>query len=135
MTSFRRLLLLLVLVPQVLALGLGRGSVLCVSGDGHVQIEALSSACCTDGASRTSDAAGRLGRSASDCEACTDLRVTLDSQPQRVGERLAEPSATAIDAPDPAPRRAASRARFAARSERALVPPHLIRLRGVLLRC
>ncbi len=62
MRLLSRLIVLLVLLPQMLVLGMGRGLVICVAPDGHVQIELAASECCSATPEVAPDTCG--GRSA-----------------------------------------------------------------------
>lgn len=141
-SRLRHLGLLLALLPQLLLLGLGRGVVLCIASDGHVQVELVSSACCLQDASAAGNEEPASGED-SDCGSCRDLLIAMEAVVSRnsVGSSIELPS-NAIPLASPlasleSPPRADSSGTLplAGSPRRALEPPHLSRLRSLQLRC
>jgi hypothetical protein len=135
----RRLALLLVLLPQLLVLGLGRGVVICIASDGHVRVEAAASVCCEDGGSALGGAGLAGSPDEPDCGPCADFRLALDARAARgssvAGWELPQ-SAAALPVEPPTPSAAADLARpHGLRQDRGRVPPHLVHLHCVVLRC
>jgi len=137
-TPLRRLLLLAALLPQLLVLGLGRGVVLCVEPDGHVQIELATAEICCAGAPAL-NAANGIDRESEgdDCNACTDLRLVVDTRGSRSSDGLdAAAHAATLAAADPwKPAVRASRTLVRAGAPPDRAPRHLLCLRSVLQRC
>jgi hypothetical protein len=136
--QIRRLLLLLVLLPQLLVLGLGRGVVICIEPGGHVRVEAAASTCCADDGVGRAQSAGALEET--DCGSCSDVRIALDVRASRGpghdrslggSERLQGALPVAL----PACTTSYVGRALARRAERGHVPPHPVRMRGVVLRC
>jgi hypothetical protein len=132
----RRLALVLALLPQLFVLVLGSGVVLCIAPGGHVQVEVVATECCGESGSTTAGGVERaVSQSDDGCGACSDLQLVLDPRVPRVAGTGAVAGAAALSA-EPAPWRSAACAmRVAPRADRGREPPHLIRLRSVLLRC
>jgi hypothetical protein len=131
----RRAVLVLALLPQLLVLGLGSGVVLCIAPGGHVQVEVATTDCC-GGPGSSSGGGGEQAAPRGDdgCGACADLQLVLDPRTPR-GAGSSDVSGAALPV-EPTPDRRAVRAPgFAPRADRGREPPHLIRLRSVLLRC
>jgi len=135
----RRLVLFLALLPQLLALGLGRGVVVCVAPGGHLRLEVAGSACCADPAP-AAHAGTVASQDESDCGACTDLGIALDPRLSRRssagGSELAGDATAAL----PVETRTLAEAAHAARHlepppDRGFAPPHLLHLRSVVRRC
>lgn len=139
--NLRRLALLLVLLPQLLVLGLGRGIVVCIAPGGHVQVEIAASSCCSNASPSGAVGSGDLAspQDEPDCGSCSDLQIALDTRvarssgtqgnelPSNAAAPPLEPIADPI-APDAAPS-------LVRTLDRGHEPPHLIHLRSVVLRC
>jgi len=139
--NLRRLALLLALLPQLLVLGLGRGVVVCIAPDGHVQVEIAASTCCGDDGASTALGDRNLASSQDepDCGSCSDLQIALDPRVARGSgtQEIELPAHTAAILPEPfaflaAPDATDSLGRIL---DRGHEPPHLIHLRSVVLRC
>jgi len=137
-----RILLLLVLLPQLLVLGLGRGVVLCIAPGGHVQVEIAASVCCTapSSAAVAHDDESAVSESEADCDSCSDYWIQVHPSQVRTstvgGFEASSDVTTAGTTAIPKPKLAdgSCRALDPPRG-RGSVPPHLIHLRSVLLRC
>lgn len=140
-SGLRRLALLLVVLPQLLVLGLGRGLVVCIAPGGHVRVEVAAGPCCGDREALTALRGGDRAEphDEPDCGPCSDLRVapaprasrSTDARagelPSFVPDALVEPPGSLL---------AAGTTRRAARDPgRGLEPPHLIQVRSIVLRC
>ena len=138
MPSPRRLFILLALLPQLLVLGLGRGVVLCVAPDGHVQIEVAASTCCADALAASPEDTVGSEQEADECGSCTDLQIVVDTRVSRAPDGTdvdSGPSAALpVETSDPFGR---GQSKLAAHRwvQSDLEPHHLIHLRSVLLRC
>ena len=145
MSSPRRLLVFLALLPQILVLGPGGGVVVCFAPGGHVQIELAASACCADtpaGSHETETEAGSAEEcntgGASDCGSCTDFGIVVESRASRTCAGTDVDSGMVAALP-----REASALRVRGRlvllgrrgSQSDLEPQHLIGLRSIRLRC
>jgi len=132
----RRAALLLLLLPQLLVLGLGRGLVVCFEPNGGVTVELAGAACCGEpGAPTTSEAARLTAAPEQGCGSCADVRLTVDRRGPREQELggeslLARPAGPLGDTcPEPRPALRLDCPRGAPPS------PHLAHLRSVVLRC
>ena len=141
-SSLRRMAILVALLPQLLLMGLGQGVVLCVAPGGHVQMEAVASLCCAD--STSGEAARDVSLSTpigdSDCDQCTDYRISLDSimAPDSRTEAFERLPGCLAATPTEAPRLlpgSTSSPYFGRAPDRGHAPPYLGHLRSVLLRC
>jgi len=132
----RRLLLALVLVPQLAVVGLGSGLVLCVAPGGHLRVELAASGCCseelpTGGPSSAAEPGAEHATDAPACPSCEDVDLLVDTT---------RPERESVDAPaaPPGPVQA-ELSRGTARLEHRCAPPrpraHLTSLRTVVLRC
>jgi hypothetical protein len=140
MTSSRRLLILLALLPQLLVLGLGGGVVICLDPGGGAHIQIAVQSCC-EGTSAPSSGAteGVSGfEGEDDCRSCRDVTILEDSGMARAPEQVKHEIGTAalpvvtafvphVDWPLPARRRAIV--------PRDREPPGLLHLRSVVIRC
>jgi hypothetical protein len=140
LTPLRRLAILLALLPQLLVLGLGSGVVVCVTPDGHLQLEVSGSDCCEELAAPSGDKGSARSQGRSDCGPCTDFAIVLDQRRSKDddGKALRFPStplrAMSLQAPLLAGPKGPGRA-FGLPATGVAAPPHLIHLRSVLLRC
>lgn len=142
MPSLPRIVLILILLPQLLVLGLGRGVVICIAPSGHVQVEIAASACCSVPSSTAAAHDGDLAvpETDPDCGSCSDYWIVFhpsQSRTSTVGSFEAPSDATAAGTnaiPKPKPAVGRGHALDPPR-ERGHVPQHLIHLRSVLLRC
>jgi hypothetical protein len=143
----RRLFVLCLLLPQLVAVSLGNGFVVCLAPGEHLQVELAASACCSSEAPAASAAdvgaggptAARAvdGSGSPECPSCEDVVIATEpARPER------PESALALQPPSAAPDGLASVSRFRALA-RAPVDarrggaqsPHLSRLRTTVLRC
>ena len=87
----QRILLLALILPQLLLLGLGRSLVVCVSSEGHMQVELAASSCCDSlpqtVLGETTDGQDGETNGSDDCGSCSDHAILVDlNGPKRVGE-------------------------------------------------
>jgi len=134
-SSLHRITLGLAIVSQ-LALGIGRGPVLCVEADGDVQLEIGSSSCCEPRPAHALHAAqGEPEQNCSGedpgCGGCTDQQLKLVEVPNT---KVGLPPWFAVPHVRTACWRPADRTR-PARLARAPDEPRLARLSSVVLRC
>jgi len=135
-----RLAILLALWPQILILGLGQGVFLCVTPEGHVQMEVASSACRAD-CSSAMVGGGELEVSQDEPKngSCSDLEIVLGIRISRsMDDGIPEPPLSTIALPVELPtvQMADGGSRPQRRHlERAHQPPYLVHLRSVVLRC
>ncbi|RKY19074.1 MAG: hypothetical protein DRQ55_11580 [Planctomycetota bacterium] len=145
----RRVALLLALLPQLVVLGLGHGVVICMTADGHMEVEVASSGCCAEspvvamaaGTAGLIGPAGSAQQSDADCGSCSDFGIVLDPRPCRgsgVGTSLLSsdlanappsPSVALDDAVDSAA------CAVAHGSRGGVTPLHLEHLRSIQLSC
>jgi len=137
--SFRRLLIVLVLLPQVLLLGLGHGVVICLKG-GDPQVAVARRSCCAG--AFDPGAGGAAGHTAVGspelCDCCLELPVDPASTATRAHDRTEhESQAPAVPAllgeVPPFERSCSPRRRPSASRDRQ--PPRSLHLRSVVLRC
>ena len=137
--NLRRLALVLALLPQLLMLGAGPAVVVCVAPGGHMQVEAAASACCRGPAS-AGDGDLSTSQGGPDCGACSDIAIALDPRVFLAagpgGLDLPSDTATALPVMLTAVPITAEFCYSPGRSaRRGHLPPHLVHLRSVLLRC
>lgn len=137
--TLRRLLFLLVLLPQLAVASLGNGFVLCVAPGDHLQVELAASGCCSDELGMdglTGDEAldGERPADAPECPSCEDVDLLVDPvRPDRetVGAPIAPlgPAMTVtVESPRTGTRRCGPSGRLRAEA-------HLVPLRTIVLRC
>ena len=143
--DLRRLTLFLALLPQLIGLGMGGGIVLCVAPAGKVEVEFASNTCCDGAGARSDESSSRRPAALSPsedghgCESCSDLEIALDPRASRGSggtelrfQHLAAPPLPTSPPACAEPLRAGSPGGWFPGAGR---PPHLMRLRGVTLRC
>jgi len=136
--SIRRLALILALLPQLLILGFGQGMVLCVTEDGHFQVEVPSDDCCEGTSNLGEDQVVAKASSDSDCGACDDFLIVFDSalnQGNLLSNVLLEGSSRLLVEPFVLPEWNASSTSPWNADAKSLAPLHLGQLRSVLLLC
>ena len=136
--SIRRLAVILALLPQLLMLGLGQGMVLCITEDGHFQIEVPSDDCC-EGISDLEDGlAEPEAHAGPDCGPCSDFLIVFDpalSKGNAFSNVSLEASSHLLVEPFVLPEWNNSSASNWNADAKSLAPLHLSQLRSVLLLC
>ena len=130
------------LLPQLLVLGMGREFVVCIAPGGHLRVEVAANVCCVDrtAASTDSDEGIVLSHDEPDCGSCSDYRIEVDPRLSRScgPGRLNPPAVATAVPPVGIPTLPAARDTtppLGRPLDRGCVPPHLIHLRSVVLRC
>jgi len=141
LSMLRRLVLLAALLPQLFLLGLGRGVVVCMEDNGHVQVEVSTSMCCSEQSETSPASEGELPRASHepDCGSCSDFPILLDQRRAKnlsVGGPGFSQHAPALLAVEGCAFHGAARPAlsFGRPADRGRVPSHLNHLRSVVLR-
>jgi len=138
LSRIQRLALLVAFLPQLLLLGIGSGTVVCVDQSGNLHVEVGANACCAEFAPETAGAHDDTEED-SDCGSCADYEVVLEplSSPGRSASQLELPPIAPLALPIEFPAiqiASASDVGLRRSLDRGFAPPHLIQLRSVLLR-